>query len=163
MTSTVVEFIPIFTSKKYCKILTDSLQFVRKNKNIKIIAYVVMDNHFHAILNGEDLADKVRTIKGYTAYEIIRQLKIDKKNWILNQLEYYKKKYKIKSKHQVWQEGVHPQLIESQKVALQKINYIHNNPVKRGLVAEPEYWLFSSASNYINGHGVIEIDKYDEY
>ena len=70
---------------------------------------------------------------------------------------------KIQSKHQIWQEGVHPQIIESYEVAMQKIEYIHYNPVKKGLVEKPEYWKYSSASNYEYNNGVIEIDKYDVF
>ncbi len=162
ITSTIVEFISIFTSEKYCKII-DSLLFSREQKDLKIIAYVIMDNHFHAILEAENLSDKIKAIKGFTAREIVKQLEIDNNKWILDQLHFYKKKYKIKSTYQIWQEGVHPQLIENHDVALQKINYIHFNPVKKGFIAKPEYWTFSSASNYANGTGVMEIDRFDEF
>ncbi len=163
ITSSIVEFIPIFTSNVYCKIILDSLQFSRVQKNLKIIAYVIMDNHFHAIIESDNLQNKIKAIKGYTAIEILKQLNIDNKNWLLNQLEFYKKKHKNKSKYQVWQEGAHPQLIQNQEMAIQKIDYIHYNPIKRGLVEKPEHWVFSSASNYINNSGVIEIDKFDEF
>lgn len=40
----------------------------------------------------------------------------------------------------------------------QKLEYIHNNPVKRGYVDHPEHWRWSSARNYAGLEGVIEVD-----
>jgi hypothetical protein len=48
----------------------------------------------------------------------------------------------------VWQAGYHPEAIFSQDFAWQKIDYIHNNPVRAGLTAAPEDWQFSSARAY---------------
>jgi len=41
----------------------------------------------------------------------------------------------------------------------QKAEYIHNNPVKRGLVEEAEHWVYSSARNFTGLNGVFEIDE----
>lgn len=41
----------------------------------------------------------------------------------------------------------------------QKVDYIHFNPVKRGLVLEPEDWLYSSAGNFANRETVFEVDE----
>jgi hypothetical protein len=98
-------------------------------------------------------------MKKFTARKIIERLQCDRKGWLLNQLAFYKKRHKTKSDHQVWQEGYHPQLITSTGMLMQKIEYIHNNPVRRGLTAAPEHWLHSSARNYLLGdHSVIELD-----
>lgn len=70
---------------------------------------------------------------------------------MLNQLAYYCAAHKTASSHQVWQEGVHPQLITSDEMMLQKLEYLHNNPVKRGLVASPEHWVHSSAHEWLLG------------
>ncbi len=59
--------------------------------------------------------------------------------------------YKEESDYQVWQEGYHPQAIESDAVMEQKLTYLHNNPVKRGLVAAPEHWRYSSAHEWCPG------------
>jgi len=45
----------------------------------------------------------------------------------------------------VWQEGFHPVAIVSDEIMLQKMEYLHNNPVARGLVAAREHWRYSSA------------------
>jgi putative transposase len=57
----------------------------------------------------------------------------------------------------VWQEGSHPQEIYDEKMLIQKIEYIHNNPVDRGYVDDPEHWRYSSAINYAVEEGLIEV------
>ncbi len=163
ITASTVKFIPLFTSARYCQIITEALQYARDEKDVKIIAFVIMDNHVHVLLEGEDLSNKIKALKGFTAHEIIKQLDNEKTNWLLKEFKFYKKAYKIKSHYQIWQEGVHPQLMQTIEMVLQKIEYIHYNPVKRGLVRKPEDWLYSSASNYVYDEGIIEIDRFDEF
>ena len=122
-----------------------------------------MDNHFHLILSGTELSATIASLKRYTARKIIDQLKIDRKVWLLNQFQYYKKKYKKDSTYQVWQEGVHPQAITSLDIMEQKLNYIHFNPVRKGLVRKPEHWKYSSAVDYFTDEqGVLEMDRFEE-
>ena len=61
--------------------------------------------------------------------------------------------------HQVWEEGSHPQMIESDEVMRQKLDYIHQNPVKRGYVDLPEHWRYSSARDYVGMEGLIDITR----
>jgi len=145
---------------KVFEIIINSLKHCIENKNLNLFAYVVLDNHFHLVASAPDLSGILSSLKKYTAKEIIIQIKNDRKDWILNQFSYYKKAYKKGSEYQVWQEGFHPQLIMSEKVMLQKIEYIHNNPVKRGLVDNQEHWRYSSARNYIlDDNSILNISK----
>jgi putative transposase len=62
--------------------------------------------------------------------------------------------------YRVWQEGFHPEAIRSAEFAYQKIDYINNNPVRKGLVDSPEHWRYSSARNYaLDDDSVMEIDR----
>ncbi len=160
LTSTTLEWIPIFTRQPYFDILTQSLSFCQINKQLKIYAYVIMDNHFHLIAQQQELSRVMQDFKSFTAKKVIQQLKNDKKEWVLNWLKYYKLYYKKESEYQIWQEGFQPKLITSEDILKQKIEYIHNNPVKAGFVAKPEHWVYSSASNYLLGEGILEIDRY---
>jgi REP element-mobilizing transposase RayT len=64
------------------------------------------------------------------------------------------------AEYRVWQEGFHPEALFTLEFALQKINYLHNNPVRKGLVDTPEHWRYSSARNYLlNDDSVMEIDR----
>lgn len=159
ITSTIVEWIPVFTSKPYFELMIQSLSFCRANKGLRLFGYVILENHFHALVSGSNLSRTIADLKKFTAKTILEQLQRDNKAWLLNQLAYYKKRHKTESDYQVWQEGYHPELIISEEMLLQKLNYIHYNPVKRGYVALPEHWLYSSARNYIlDDHSIIELD-----
>jgi putative transposase len=151
ITSTIVEWLPIFTSAACCDIMVKALLHVRERKVLQIHAWVILDNHFHAILSGPDLSSTLRGLKGFTAQALIEQLRIERREWLLNQLAYYCASHKKMSEHQVWQEGVHPQAIDSDKVMEQKLDYLHDNPVKRGFVAGPEHWRYSSAHEWLVG------------
>ena len=163
ITSTIVEWIPVFTSEPYFKIIIESIRFCQINKGLKVFAYVIMDNHFHLIVSDEKLSDIISSLKKHTAKKIIEQLQSDKKLWLLNQIKYYKKKYKKYSTYQIWQEGFHPQLISSIEMLDQKIEYVHFNSVKRGFVISPEDWKYSSANNRdLNGETILRIDELPE-
>jgi len=101
----------------------------------------------------------IHNLKSYTAKEIIEYLKKDKCKWILHLLKYYKKRYKTESEYQFWQAGSHPEMIISEKMLKQKIEYIHFNPVKAGLVTEPEDWRYSSAGYYAGKESIMEFDE----
>ena len=160
ITSSIVKWIPVFTSTEYFEIIIESFKYCQTNKKLELYAYVILDNHFHFIGKAPELSKLIQTIKRHSAKQIIHLLKKDNKDWLLNQLSYFKKKYKTESDFQVWQEGFHPEQIFNEKMLTQKIDYIHYNPVKRGFVTHPEHWLYSSARNYIlEDYSVITIDR----
>jgi putative transposase len=158
ITATTVAWIPIFTRKPYIEILINSLNFCRREKGLKIFAYVIMDNHIHLVVAGERLSDITKEFKSYTAREIVRLAGEEDKSWLLNQLQFHKHDNKTGSRHQVWQEGFHPKQICSEEVLRQKVEYLHHNPVRAGLVARAEGWFHSSARNYAGMPGALEID-----
>lgn len=120
-----------------------------------------MDNHFHLIAMNDNLSRIISDFKKFTAKEIIANLKEENKEWILHKFEFYKKAHKTESSFQIWQKGFHPVQISSEEVFEQKVNYIHYNPVRRGLVENPEDWKYSSAGCYSkNKKCVIDIDNF---
>ena len=162
VTATIVEWLPVFTSAACCDILVRSLEFSRQHKGLKIYAWVILDNHFHAILAAPDLSGVLRDLKSFTARQIVEQLAREGREWLLNQLRYYRADYKPQE-YQVWQEGSHPQAIVSDEMLEQKLEYLHNNPVKRGMVASPEHWRYSSAHEWLGGaEPVLRCDHWRE-
>jgi hypothetical protein len=73
----------------------------------------------------------------------------------------YHGKFKNKQTNQIWTHENHAEQIYSQKFLEQKIEYIHNNPVRAGIVERPEDYLYSSARNYAGLVGVFDILKAD--
>jgi REP element-mobilizing transposase RayT len=150
VTSTIVEWLPVFTSAACCDILVGSFEYCRQHKMLKIYAWVILDNHFHAILAAPDLSAVLRDLKSFTATKILERLADENREWVLNQLRYYRGTHKP-NEYQVWQEGSHPQVIANDAMMRQKLEYLHNNPVKRGWVAAPEHWRYSSAHEWLGG------------
>jgi len=151
ITSTIVAWLPVFTTCVYCDILVRSLAYCRAHKGLEIYGWVILDNHFHAVAAAPDLTRTIADFKKFTARSILAQLEKDGCAWLLNQFAYFRLAHKSASDHQVWQEGFHPQVITSDSMMLQKLEYLHNNPVKRGLVGLPEHWKYSSAHEGLPG------------
>ena len=151
ITATTVAWLPIFTTAARCDILVDAFEYCRQHKGLKLYAWVILDTHFHAIVAARELSRVLADLKRHTARRLVEQLEAEGCDWLLRQLRYERAPNKIESQHQVWQEGSHPQAIMSDKMMLQKLEYLHNNPVKRGLVASPEHWRYSSAHEWLPG------------
>jgi REP element-mobilizing transposase RayT len=83
ITFTVVKWIPIFTRKPYFDILIDTLRFCRQYKDLKVYAYVILDNHLHLVVAGDKLTDIIRDFKSYTAKLLIARLEQDQKTKVL--------------------------------------------------------------------------------
>ena len=63
--------------------------------------------------------------------------------------------------YQFWKYGNHPEEIYSENFLWIKLDYVHLNPVRAGLVNKASEYLYSSASNYVNGDGLLFIDRAD--
>ena len=166
LTFTVVDWVDIFSRKVYRDILTDSLNFCRMEKGLQIWAYVIMTNHMHSILSAKDqnLPDLVRDFKRFTATQILKtipQTTESRTDWMLKRFEFSAKRSSRNSQYQFWQHSNHAESIFSNEFLIQKINYIHLNPVKAGWVDNETDWLYSSARNYSGKSTLIDIDFYD--
>jgi putative transposase len=158
ITCTIVGWLPVFTRARYLDIITSSLNFCRQQKGLRLHAYVILDNHLHLLVSSDNLSPVIRDFKRHNAKEILAVARQEDKQWLLKQFEFFKSAHKGDSQHQVWQEGFHPQAITTEDMLRQKLEYIHYNPVRIGLVDRPEDWRYSSARNYLGQDGVLEID-----
>jgi putative transposase len=103
------------------------------------------------------LSDTWREFKSFTARRLIDLLEEHRAKPLLERLHLALKAERSDRGHQLWQEGSHPQCIQGEEMLRQKLDYIHNNPVKRGFVDEPEHWRWSSARNDAGREGMIEV------
>jgi putative transposase len=151
ITGTVVEWLPIFTTSACCDILVHALLYGRTHRQLQVHAWVILDTHFHPIVSGPDLAQTLQFLRRHTARALLGQIEKEGRHWLLNQLACCKSPHKAASQYQVWREGLHPHAISGDGMMLQKLDYIHNNPVQRGLVVTPEHWRYSSAHEWLQG------------
>jgi len=156
VTMTVLHWIPVFTRTQTVEIVLDSLRYLMK-EGLQIYAYVILENHLHLIVQSQQLDKDIARFKSFTAKCLIRYLDENNIKKILEQLAFYKKAHKHDRTYQFWQEGVHPELIQSESMMRQKVEYIHQNPVKRGYVDKAEHWRYSSARDYAGVDGLLEV------
>jgi putative transposase len=122
-----------------------------------------MSNHVHVICRAADnnLSDIIQDYKTFTSKAITTGIAAEpesRREWLLYMFHFYSNKTNANDKYKVWTGSNHPEEIYSNDFMLTKLNYIHQNPVRAGLVAEPEHYLYSSASNYAGKKGLIDID-----
>jgi REP element-mobilizing transposase RayT len=156
VTWTVVDWLPLFAEPAYRQVILDSLNYLRTNKHTQLNAFVVMSTHVHAVLwpdEGINLSDVTRDFKRFTSREISGEAERQGASKFLARFRNARKENRAQdvSTYQVWQEGSHPEAIFTEKFAEQKIDYIHLNPVRAGLVQAAHEWPFSSARAYIDG------------
>ena len=156
VTWTVVKWLPLFDHAPYRKIVLDALNYLRTNKNTQLNAFVVMPTHLHAILwpeLGVSLSDVTRDFKRFTSRELSREANQQRATEFIEVFKKARNENRAQdvSIYQVWQEESHPEAIFTEKFARQKMDYIHMNPVRAGLVEVATDWSYSSAKAYILG------------
>ena len=164
-TFAVVGWVDVFTRDLYRGIFIDSLNWCIKNKGLVVHAWVVMTNHVHLIVSkkgDQKLEEIFRDLKKYTSVKIINEIRTNplesRKEWML---QYFKEKGQANTQnenYQFWQHGNHPVELDNVAILEQKLDYLHNNPVEAGMVSEPQHWKYSSAGDYSEMKGDVEIE-----
>ena len=164
VTTTVVDWIDLFTRPKYKHMILESLSYCQTNKGLKIYGWVLMSNHLHmlASVDGkQSIAEIIRDFKKFTSKQILAELENDtgesRREWMLDcfrRAGMYDKKIK---RYRLWQEGYHPLLIKSHEFYMQKLNYIHANPVRQETVSYAEDYKYSSAVDYSGGKDLLDV------
>ncbi|MCF0059234.1 REP-associated tyrosine transposase [Dyadobacter sp. CY356] len=162
LTMTVVDWIDVFTRKEYKFLITDSLIYCQKEKGLQIHGWCLMSNHLHLLASAKDgynLSDILRDFKKFTSKKIVAAINSEveiRKDWMLYRFE-FAGKFKVNVKdYKFWQDGNHAMECFSYEFTKQKLNYIHQNPVRASIVDEAENYLFSSARNYAGLKGLVE-------
>jgi len=162
-TCTIIQWLCIFKEEKYFQIVINSLKYCVENKGLFLIGYVIMLNHLHLLTSNKEntnLSNIMRDFKHFTSSKIAEQLEEDHERLFLYVFKKAAEGRKKKQNYKIWQDEFHPEAVYSEKWFLQKLQYIHNNPVRKGFVTKPEDWKYSSARNWLlDDHSVMRIDK----
>jgi len=163
LTFQIVEWVDIFTRKIYRDLVLESLNYCMNSKGLVIYAFVIMSNHIHLLAESktEDLSGTIRDFKKFTSKKIIEIIESggeSRERWMLSIFKKATLKHSHNKNYQVWTRENHAELIYSEKFIDQKLDYIHENPVRSGWVVRPEDYVYSSASNYIDGSGVLNVE-----
>ncbi len=164
LTLTVVNWIDIFTRPVYKHIIVDALQYNIQHKGLVVSGWCLMSNHLHLLAEADEgfhLSDILRDFKKFTSKAIIKEI-IDnpqesRKKWLLNEFKFAGKILKRPQDFKFWQDGNEAKEIQTTSFLEQKLDYIHNNPVRAEIVPEPEEYLYSSAKDYAGEKGLVDI------
>jgi REP element-mobilizing transposase RayT len=159
----VVEWLDVFIQNLYKDILVESLSFCQQNKGMEIVAWCIMTNHVHLIFKSikEQRPELLLgDFKRFTSKAIIKAIKENpqenRKEVLLGQFRKAAHETSNVKHYQFWQHDNKPIELWSNAVIQEKIDYIHQNPVEKGLVFRPEDYLYSSAVDYAGGKGLLK-------
>ncbi len=150
-TATMLHWKPLLQNDDYKDIIIESLRNLIERKKLKVYSYVIMPNHIHLIwelleMNGKEMPHA--SFMKYTSHQFQKHLK-EKSPTLLNEFIVNR----TSRQYQYWQRDSLPILLYTPSVIMQKLDYIHNNPLQRKwqLASIPEEYPYSSAAYYSNG------------
>jgi putative transposase len=165
LTFQVINWVDVFTRKRYKDMIVESLNYCIKHKALKVHAWVIMSNHIHTILSHEtNLSNVIRDFKTYTSKAIVKSIvefPESRREWMLFQFNIRGKMNSRNTNFQFWTHSNHPIELGTNEMIDQRLNYIHENPVKAGIVLESIYYNYSSAGDYADVIGLVPIVRID--
>ena len=147
-TSVTHHRLSVFRTDKFKDLMCKALDEARSSGELLFFAYVIMFDHFHIITDGKrKISDTLRYLNGISARRLIDHLKENGPEESLRKLQMETKAGDYK--YSLWEHHSDKFLLTSQSMFMQKVNYIHNNPVEQGLVERPEDYKYSSARYWL--------------
>lgn len=144
ITAVANDRLPVFRTDAVKKVTCEALDEARQSGGFLIFAYVIMPDHVHLITNDPNSsAEVLRYVKGITGRRVIDYLKDGNFESSLAKLRH--QDWKRKHAHSLWQKEKNVFSIFSEAMFMQKVNYIHLNPVRAGLVERAIDYRWSSA------------------
>ena len=128
---------PVFNQEFACKAFLEEFQALKTKMECRLIAFVLMPDHFHFVINPRDgnIQEWTGALKSLSAKRLV---KICPADWLVKNAE----------EHQVWQESFKALPLWSSWMIWQKINYVHANPLKAGLVKSTKDYRWSSFHSF---------------
>jgi putative transposase len=151
LTFTVLEWLPVFVVDEPCLIVTESLNYCHQHKSLRINAFVIMPTHLHLILfdhdfNNERLQRTIRDMRQYSGRPLADYCEQSMPAVFGQVIRGTKRTDRAR---QFWQPSRHPVAIWSAAFWQTKVRYIHENPLRKGLVWDVTGWRFSSAAYWL--------------
>ena len=162
----VVEWIDVFTRPVYQNIVLDSLKYCQGERGLILNAWCLMSNHMHLVGSAKngDLSGILRDFKSVTSTQIVQNIQANihesRRDWMLPVFRSAGKANSRNKNFQFWRQDNQPKECFSKSFTMQKINYIHANPVVAGLVRRAEDYRLSSAIDFspARQHGLLKVD-----
>lgn len=162
LTCTVVHWIDFFSRKDYKDVIVDSLNYCVAEKYLHVYAWVIMSNHVHLVGKCDApgaMSDFLRDFKKFTSkrfISLIEEVPESRREWLLDKFSFEARRTLRAEQFKIWQNDNHP--IDLSNIdPMEKIDYIHMNPVRAGIVYSPEQYVYSSAIDYSGGKGLVKV------
>ena len=162
----VIEWIDLFTRKDYSLIIVESLNYCIEKKNLEVYAWVIMSNHVHLICRVKPpigMSDFLRDFKKFTSKQFVKcinEISESREKWLLDKFSFEARRTGRATFFKVWRDDNHAIEIGDYIRLEDKMEYIHNNPVRAMIVARPEDYIFSSAIDYCDFKGLVNVTLY---
>lgn len=163
-TSTIVNWIDLFTRKDYVEIELNSIRHCQRKKGLIIHGWNLMPSHLHLIVSRKGsykLHEIFRDLKKFTAEQIVncmKEINESRREWVLKQFIEVGLPLTRITHYKVWQDGNHPVELATNEMRYERLHYLHYNPVEAGFVWEPRDYCYSSAIDYSGGKGYLDVE-----
>ncbi len=155
VTTTIVQWIPVFSVREIAEYSLGKLEDIRRELNAIIYGYILLPSHLHVILQSHlkgTLSVFMKRWKGNTANRILAYCKINNGNWLKKFVENAQiHNLSKRQTHQVWQPRFDEKAIRDDSEFIAKLNYMHGNPLKHNLVDDCQDYPYSSFADYNGG------------
>ena len=157
----------LFDSDRFRTQFVQTLADLRQQQDFRLFGWVLMPEHFHLLLWPSEQTDPsriVQSLKERTAKFALSHLRQNVDHpWCARMLEMLSLPETVHrpSTHRAWQRRFYDLNVWSEKKRLEKLDYMHANPVKRGLVSSPDQWPWSSFRFYhLEDSSLLAMDRF---
>jgi len=166
---------PYFEDERCCRILLQELRFYSRKLGFRVLGYAIMPDHVHLLLwwDANDnptltISKVMQAVKGATARRIIDSSRgrsehplrpvAQRRERMLPATQQGRgaKSHKQNLKYRVWQPGFYDFNVYSERMLLEKLDYVHGNPVRAGMVASPGDYPWSSYRFYVSEEPTLD-------
>ena len=148
---------PVLAAPRRRDLLLDIMEEVRQAYQFVVVGYVVMPEHFHLLISEPDIGDP-STVMKVLKMRFARHLHKDESHSFAYNAKEWGTPLEL-----VWQKRFYDFNVRSDKKRIEKLKYMHRNPLRRGLVSDPEQWPWSSFRSYLYGEtGRVRINLQPE-
>jgi putative transposase len=158
--------VPVFLNPAYCQLFVDALRAARAKIEFLLIGWVLMPDHFHVLVQpglNQSTSNIVKEVKQRSAFAILEAARDQPggaSSWALLRSLRLPATVHSRAHYRLWQRRFVPFNVYTEKKRLQKVDYMHANPVMRRLVSSPAEWPWSSwRFYYLEDRSVLEMDK----
>jgi putative transposase len=162
ITTSCYRRLPLLEKPQHRDLLLEVLERVRRRYHFVVVGYVIMPEHIHLLLSEPERGDPskvMQAIKQGFARRLLRRQSAADDPPIADPRQRGLWDTAFDRGH-LWQARFYDFVVYTENKRVEKLRYMHRNPVKRGLVAEPGHWDWSSYRHYADGErGIVLVDE----